>query len=514
MRKHDAQGHAIGEKGLGIKIAFHSENLNITTWAGKGFPLYQATCYRPWASIFADKLPQYEKKVSTDTSKYGHPFTEIEVVGFYDNDGSHFRADEIDDYIRWFTKWGSFEDRIRQYLLNDHAATKLHLGKLRPQPSGYITLIAPGDTSPRQIPFGHPFPDIGFEKIHSNEKLETVVSKLAGLSYEDMVDHLEKAKKRHWRYIPKVGILKDIPDVAWQAIISIEGEEAKRNYNPYLRQRQRSEKFTYKAEDRYGLWVCKDFFCVHQANEIAMEVLSKEGQRTRFKILLNCQDLKLNADRMHYGSTDANVLKGLNEVAKSLVKEMVEDDSWNWTEIIEEETAIRTSVRQDKTQLTERSVAALKKPLLKLKETTYRQPANEAETVLLLECLRNVYPKKFGFFDPLDWRTDQGIDCVVKSNEPGEECRFVEFKKDLTSGKFNHTFASLHYIVCWQVKSSEGSSLEDPAKHKMKLKHYNPAEYDLPDTAPWILEGNQRTIKIYALKDILLEKFNIAVEKP
>jgi len=193
-----------------------------------------------------------------------------------------------------------------------------------------------------------------------------------------------------------------------------------------------------------------------------MEILSKEGQRTRFKILLNCQDFKLNADRMNSGSTDAAILKGLNEIAKSLVKEMIEDDSWTWTELIEEETEVRTSVRQDKTQLAERSIAALKKPIIKFNKTAYRQPANEAETVLLLECLRNLYPERFGFFEPLDWRTDKGIDCIVKSNEPGEQCRFVEFKKDLVSGKFNHTFTSLHYIVCWQVKATEGSSLRRP----------------------------------------------------
>jgi len=265
MRKGETQGHAVGEKGLGIKIAFHSEYLNISTWAGGDFPLYKIRCYKPWARIFEGKLPEYEYEASADKGKpYDSHFTEIEIVGFYDNDGTHFRADEIDDYIRWFTKWGSFEERIRKHLLNEQAAIKLHLGKLRPPPSGFVTLIAPGDTSPRQIPFGHPFPDIGFDKIQPNEKLDTVISKLSGISFEDMVDRLEQAKKKHWRYIPKVGILKDIPDVTWQAIISVEGEDAKRNYNPYLRQRHRSEKYTYKAEDRYGLWFCKDFFCIHQ----------------------------------------------------------------------------------------------------------------------------------------------------------------------------------------------------------------------------------------------------------
>lgn len=516
MRQGVTDHDPIGEKGLGIKVTFHSEFITVKTWAGPGMPMYVAKCYRPWARIFKNEMPEFEYETCEEAQNpYDHTFTEIEVIGFYDNDGSHFSADEVEDYIRWFTKWGSFEDRIRQYLEKETGMNELHLGFLRPAPTGYVTLNAPGDTSPRQIPFGHPFPDSGANKISPNEKLGDVISQLDGIPYDEMVERLEQARSRHWRYIRKVGTLKDIPDVTWQAIISVEGDYAKRSYNPYLRKRQRSERFSYKAEDRYGLWFCKDFFCVHQANPVAMEILGKEGQRTRFKILLNCQDFGLVADRKSVGNTDANILHGIEDVAKDLVTQMIEDDSWTWAELIEEETEVRTSVRQDKLQLEQRSIAALKKPVLMIEQDIIsRQPMTEAETVLLLECLRNRFPEDFGFFQPLDWRTDRGIDCIVESNEPGERCRFVEFKRDLVSGRFNHTFASLHYIVCWQVKAPEDSILEDPARKKMKLRRYKEEEYSLPGTAPWTLEGDQRTIKVYALRDILLEKFNVKIENP
>jgi hypothetical protein len=503
----------VGEKGLGIKVAFHSECLTVRTWAGPGLPMYTARCYRPWASIFKKEMPGYDwDAVEVKEKPYEGSFTEVEVVGFYDNDGSHFSADEVEDYIRWFTKWGSFEDRVRQCLINKPEMMELHLGELRPAPTGCILLSAPGAPSPRKIPFGHPFPDSGTVKIDPNERLEDVIEQIKGMPYDDMVGRLEEAKKRHWLYIIEVGTLKDIPDVNWQAIISVEGEYTKQLYNPFLRKRQSSSKFSYKAEDRYGLWMCKDFFCVQRANDIAMEVLGKEGQRTRFQILLNCQDLGTNMDRNSVGNTDANISKGIRDVAKDLVKRMIEDDSWLWTELIESEAEVRTSVRQDKLQLEKRSMEALKKPLLMIgQETIFRQPATEAETVILLECLRNRFPEKFGFFDPLDWRTDAGIDCIVKSGEPGEICRFVEFKKDLTGGRFNHTFTYIHYIVCWQVKCEEGSVLEDPARHKWKLMRHEAEEYDLPDTAPWTLEGDQKTIKVYSLRDILIEKLNVKV---
>lgn len=515
MRGEVADHYTIGSKGLGIKVAFHSESLKVRTWAGRGFPVYEAVSYRPWASIFRKELPEYQVQTLEAGTMYDHPFSEVEVVGFYDDDGSHFGVDEVEDYIKWFTKWGSFENRIRQCVGRKGELLDLHLGKLRPAPTGYVELSAPGTTSLRRIPFGHPFPDVGNNKIVQNEKLENVLAKIEGLEYDDMVARLEEAKKRHWRFIAKVGTLEEIPDVNWEAVISIEGDTAKRNYNTCLRERQRSARFTYKAQDRYGLWFCKDFFCVHRANEVAMEVLNKEGQLTRFKILLNCQNFKLNADRKDAGSTDSRIMRGLEKVAADLVKEMINDDSWIWTQLIEEEAEVRTSQHQDKLELEHRSAEGLKKPLIVVgEETIGRQPSTEAETVLLLERLKRRFAEQFSFFEPLDWRTDKGIDCVMKSYEPGQQCKFVEFKKDLATGKFNHTFAWLHYVVCWQVKSPDGGIMKDPANKQRKLKRHKEEEYELPETAPWTLEGEQRIIQVYSLKDILLEKLKARITNP
>jgi hypothetical protein len=499
----------VGEKCLGIKLSFHSDFLRVKTWAGTGFPVWVAECYQPWASIFKGEFPNIGYKEDTGKTPE-HTFTEIEVIGFYDNDGSHFQADEIEDYIRWFTKWGSFENRIKEDLKNQGELLKLHTGMLRAAPTGQIKLEAPGATTPRVIQFGHPFPDCGNNPVTPNQRLEAVISESTKLPYDQMLQILDKAKRNHWRYIVKTGTLRELPDVCWEAIISVEGEDAKRSYNPYLRQRQRSDRFSYKAESRYGLWFCKDFFCIEQRNPVAMEVLEKEGQRTRFQILVNCQSFLLNNDRNSVGGSDARLLRGMEDVAKDLVNEMVEDESWTWTKIIEEETEVRTSEKQDKLQLQQRAVQALKKPQLVIgDDIIFPQPASEAETVLLLECLRNKFNTEFSFFEPLDWRTDNGIDCVVKSEGPGENCRFAEFKKDLGSGQFNHTFAWLHYIVCWQVKAQEGSILIDPAKKKRTLRRHKADEYDLPHTAPWTLEGEQQTIKVYALKDILIEKHGV-----
>jgi hypothetical protein len=68
--------------------------------------------------------------------------------------------------------------------------------------------------------------------------------------------------------------------------------------------------------------------------------------------------------------------------------------------------------------------------------------------------------------------------------------------------------------VCWQVKAEVGKVLEDPAKKKRILKRYHADAYCLPGTAPWTLEGEQQTIKVYSLRDILMEKHGVKIVEP
>ena len=498
----------IGEKGVGIKIAFRSEYVRVRTWAGTGFPIYEAVAEEPWRKLHAGEIPDYDVDEKSSGGE-SQTFSEIEIVGFFDNDASRFSADELEDYIRWRTKWGSFEQRVRTYLekQGDGNDLALHLARLRDVPTGEVILEAPGSASERRIPYGHPFPDSGSEPLKANQSLEKAITAAGKLDYEALVDMLSELRRKHWIYYERVGRLEENPDVTWQAIISVEGDLAKRSYNPFLRERVPTGKFAYRTADRYGLWFCKDFFCAYLANDVTMEVLSKEGQRSRFKILFNSPAFRLNADRTSVGSTDAGILKALEDVAKNLISEMINHTDWEWADLIEEEASVMKSEKQDEKQLKERCAAGAKKPTIMLgKKEVMRVPANEAETVLLLDRLTFLRAKSFSFFKALDWRTDKGVDSVVETDAPGETCRFVEFKKTLRSGSFNHTFKHLHYIVCWEVSGEEGSVLVDTAKRQMRLKRHKPTDYDLPDDAPWTLEGKQAVIKVYALKDILLEK--------
>jgi hypothetical protein len=195
---------------------------------------------------------------------------------------------------------------------------------------------------------------------------------------------------------------------------------------------------------------------------------------------------------------------------------MTDHDDWGWSDIIEVEAEVLTSETQDDRQLRTRCIEVERRPLIRLPtgETLMGVPANEAETVLLLERLSNRWPEHFQFYRPLDWRTDRGIDSVVEAQEPGTQHRFIEFKKDLRGGTFNHTFKNIHYVVCWEVAAADGTQLTDTARKQMRVKRHLAEQYDLPETAPWTLEGGQRLIKVFALRDILAEKLGAVIVTP
>ena len=93
----------------------------------------------------------------------------------------------------------------------------------------------------------HPFPN-----VPKNPRIESILEHVQPLTLDEQIETLNEAKRRHWFYASKVGTLTNNPDVTWEAIISVEGDLAKRTYMPYLRQRSTSGDFTIKAEERFG----------------------------------------------------------------------------------------------------------------------------------------------------------------------------------------------------------------------------------------------------------------------
>jgi hypothetical protein len=92
-----------------------------------------------------------------------------------------------------------------------------------------------------EIPFGHYFPQ-------ENGNIDALFEKY-GSSAADMFVRRYVISDR----------LKELPEVTYDAVISVEGDQVKRDYNPLIGERRRRDTGRYRVADRYGLWLCKDF---------------------------------------------------------------------------------------------------------------------------------------------------------------------------------------------------------------------------------------------------------------
>ena len=91
---------------------------------------------------------------------------------------------------------------------------------------------------------------------------------------------------------------------------------------------------SYTVQDRYGFWLCKDFIPIQRNNSW---VTSKGSEFTRLHAFFNCQALKLTANRGSVENTPAEVLQDIEEVVRSLYKEITESDEWLMLDYLEDE---------------------------------------------------------------------------------------------------------------------------------------------------------------------------------
>ena len=129
--------------------------------------------------------------------------TRITVVGYNDNERSKFIQDIVKDYIKWFTKVGSIE---RVFGIESNKDFQIQLKCLDSETFETIT-------------FGHDFPEENSD-----------INKLFDEKSFEAADYYVK------KFIMRSQRLENHPEVTFDVVISIEGDEIKREYNPMIRE--------------------------------------------------------------------------------------------------------------------------------------------------------------------------------------------------------------------------------------------------------------------------------------
>jgi hypothetical protein len=460
----------IGEKGHGTKVYFNARKLLVDTQ--RNGTRYIASLDSPFSKLHDRKIPEVE--VREEPSETPATGTTITIFGYNNNRRERFTHSRLRDHIYWFTKFGSIE---RQFGVDTFADVKLHLKGLDRE--DFETLE-----------FGHPFPK-------ESDKVDALFEA-----------HLVQAPSYYCRRVVKSGSLPNHPEIRYNAVFSVEGKRVKYDSNPMLRRQGYAPEGSYTVQERYGLWLCKDFIPVQRKNEW---ITTKGSEFTKLHAFFNCQGLKLTANRGSIDNTQAEILQDVESVARTVYQGMTEGDEWLQLNYLEEEAEGFNTVEKEKKNFAFRVDKANRSKIATYKDAILVEPRRESGVQSLVVQLSTIDPKIFPF-TVVDYDTHEGIDIIVKGNDTvpvhGSRLYYIEFKY-VMSTSFNHSFENLHSIVCWDVDLKHGDIVQDVNREDRKLAVAAPGNSS--DYTHYFLDHPRKAhrIEVFVLKDYLPQKLGI-----
>lgn len=468
----------IGEKGHGTKIYFNSERVEVETQ--KNNTWYKATMLSPHDTLHDGRIPDVHinmEKVD-DSSHY----TKIALFGYNGNRLELFNHDRLKDYILWFTKMGSVE---KEFGITTHENVILELKGLDKE-DGYDS-----------IPFGHVFP------------ARTLIKDL-------IKDHGAQAPKYYCGRFPanKVcysGSLPHFPNIKYSAVFYVEGDNAKHENNAMLRWRGTIPlQGAYTVQERYGLWVCKDNIPVQRKNEW----ISKKGNEyTKFHAFINCQALKLTANRGSIENTPTAIIDDLQAIVEKHYDEIIKSNEYGEMSDMEAAAVQYNTKEKEKNDYKRRIKRINKAQISEFEDLTLIVPQQENGVYSMFLQISQKHPDLFPF-TIIDYDTHSGIDVIVKERDKvsleQSKLYYVEFKNILQQ-QFNHSFENLHSIVCWDVGYVNGQDIPDITDGRVKriLRIIPPRDEN--DYTRYFLEDERssKKIEVFVLKTYLKEKLGI-----
>jgi hypothetical protein len=461
----------IGEKGHGTKVYLNSSRVEI--WTNNGATAFNAVMNEPKKQLHGGLVPEVTvREVSLGEVPKG---TKIEIRGYNNNRRDRFTHAILRDHVLWFSKFGSIESGLGRVLSQ------------RP----VLRLKGLDRDAAEEIPFGHVFPT-------------------ESKPFKDLFEeHLIAAPDHFCRRIVREGFLPKHPDIPYSAVFSIEGKYVKYSYNSMLRRPgYAAPKGAYTIQERYGVWLCKDFIPIQRKNDW---VSTKGSEYTRLHAFVNCQELSLTANRGSVDNTPSEVLEDLREVVDGLYTEIVESDDWRELEWLEEEAIGYKTTEKEKKDFAWRKKKIATANTARLDHVTLVEPQRESGVYSLFIQLTTLRPDAFPFC-VVEYDTHSGIDVIAKGDATtpihASALFYVEFKHFLER-QFNHSFENLRSVVCWDTKTKHGEVVIDITGEERTMA-ISPAAGPT-DYTRYYLEHPKKSLKIevFVLKDYLRERLKI-----
>jgi len=441
-----------GYKGHGTKVYFNSESVEVLTCRVNDPPIY-CKLDDPKGSLSEGTPPLAEIEELTVTelkerrSEWGfaeltdQPGTTIRVTGYHDNAKKGLEHSLLSDYIRWFTRWGSWEPKLRD-------VTKTESQEVQDFSKCSLFLRGLAKHEPdvdEKIRFGHVFP---IEDCIDIKKLRA----------KDNADPL-KFFVRTWAFT-NVPLTKN-PDKRIDFVFALEGEGARREYNDMLRRQGKPRRAgDYLSQERYGLWLGRDYVPIQRFNSWVSEM----SEYTRMHAFVNCDSLNLTANRGSVENTPQELLEDIEATVRKFFDEEIESHT-DYTKFQDELFAIERQrhASKESTDYKRRLKRLEAKQYVKIKGIEFLSPTTETDLIALVSGVQALEPDILPFI-VRDYDSHFGFDGLATRNRAlaisETKHLFVEFKNELKPD-FNHTFEHLEAVLCWTSKVRDGTEVTD-----------------------------------------------------
>jgi len=443
-----------GYKGHGTKVYYNSEHLEVLTYDGTSAPVF-CSLLDPWGDLAMGKLPMAEiEELTLDALKsrredWGFKElaagrgTSIRVVGYHQNSKSGLEHCRLRDYVLWFTRWGSWEPKLC-------AVARTTSGEVNDLSTCELLLRGLDRSDYEKLPFGHVFPDADC----------TDIRQLRGKSDVDPL----KYYVRTWPF-PDVPLIKN-PEKRIDFLFAIEGEAARREYNDMLRRQGKPRRpGDYTSEERYGLWLGRNFVPVERYNEW----VSERSEYTRMHAFVNSEDLQLTANRGSVENTSGDLLADIKETVQQIFEEQIEESD-DYLKFQDELDSIERHrhAKKEAEDYRRRLKRLESKEVVTISGVGFYSPYSETDLIALVSSVQAVVPDLLPFV-VRDYDSHFGFDGLATRNKElainETNHLFVEFKLDLKKD-FNHTFERLDAIVCWTSRVKDGETVSDLGGNK------------------------------------------------
>lgn len=445
---HKVHG-SIGTKGHGTKIYYKSDNIVLDTWKN-GKHIHAETEVPPWETLKNGQVPTYRYDEYTTEGKG----TKIIVDGFKGKQKDFTSADELIEYILWYTVVGSFG---------------CYFGSPRKMDIKLKPATLPTEVT---IPFGFNFP---LENLNTSEGAENYC-KIFG---------------------PKTincGRTEEGNEVNINVIEAILGE-GHRDVVPH----------TYEM---MGVWLAKDFIRVERNNRLIEDVFHGQYFYRSLLAFANCQQFDLTANRNNIRTDQEEYELAVQGIRGFLdeIKTAKNTSEYFDAKKREDDEKKREKEKKDHKTLSEAYKLALKKRLNEyrarpnihvpgVKGAPLKEPNSEAETSLLLQAMISSSHSGIDFTIG-EYKTSQGVDMLVEMTHKGIESSFwAEIVVRLENlYQWPHNLAGIHIVICWELgKVREEQALDDGRIAKLTRKQ----------AGRYHLDVGTDSIEVYVLREIL-----------